>query len=248
MFDAILHQGGFVSSSIGSAYCNRSFVLADYLLDSIDKSANPCEDFYQFTCGTWLKTARIPEESKLTTRTTIDCRRTSNGRVLFSWRSKYLQSIGFTIGYEYHRSDERHTSTELSHRMLLLLFLLTCTDLLSAMPTSRTVEPNAVINARRLYQSCLNESNIEIDGVEPILDIINNEFGGWPILEGTMWNDATYNLTNLLLQLRKYDNGMIYSVGTATNQENSSIYDIEVSIACCACEHAEIAMERSTRT
>ena len=40
-------------------------IVANYLLDSIDDTIDPCEDFYHFACGTWLKTARIPEDSKI---------------------------------------------------------------------------------------------------------------------------------------------------------------------------------------
>ena len=112
---------------------------------------------------------------------------------------------------------------------ILLLFFSFFVDLLSSTPTNGTKEINPVINARQLYKSCMNESNIEVDGVEPILEIINNEFGGWPILDGPSWNSSNFNLTNLLLKLRQYDDGIFFSVTTATNQENSSIYDIEVN-------------------
>lgn len=77
----------------------------------------------------------------------------------------------------------------------------------------------------------MNETAIEVDGVEPILNILNEEFGGWPILEGANWNASNFNLTNLLLKIRQYDNEIMYRIDTAVNQENSSVYDIEVRSA-----------------
>ncbi len=41
------------------------FYLANYLLESIDESIEPCENFFQFACGTWLKNNRIPDDSLL---------------------------------------------------------------------------------------------------------------------------------------------------------------------------------------
>lgn len=41
----------------------KSF-LANYLLESIDEKADPCEDFFEFACGTWLKKNRIPDNGK----------------------------------------------------------------------------------------------------------------------------------------------------------------------------------------
>ncbi|CAF4350989.1 unnamed protein product, partial [Adineta steineri] len=42
-----------------SPYCIKA---ANYLLESIDETIDPCEDFYQFACGTWLKNTPVPPE------------------------------------------------------------------------------------------------------------------------------------------------------------------------------------------
>ncbi|CAF1039974.1 unnamed protein product, partial [Didymodactylos carnosus] len=89
-------------------------------------------------------------------------------------------------------------------------------------------ESESVANARRLYKSCINEAGIEAEGVNPILSLINSEFGGWPILQGPSWDNATFDLSNLLLTLRKYNNNPVYRVGTSTDEKNSTAYDIEV--------------------
>jgi hypothetical protein len=91
-----------------------------------------------------------------------------------------------------------------------------------------STDPRAIVNARNLYQSCLNESAIEIDGVGAILSILNDEFGGWPIINGDLETPALFDFSDLLLKIRKYDNSIVYRVNTATNQVNSSVYDIEV--------------------
>ena len=37
-------------------------LLAAQLLEAIDPTADPCDDFYQYACGTWNKKYVIPDD------------------------------------------------------------------------------------------------------------------------------------------------------------------------------------------
>ncbi len=64
--------------------------------------------------------------------------------------------------------------------------------------------------------------------MDTVLSILDNELGGWPILNGLSWNQTQFNLSRLLFKLREYNNNIIYNCGTATDDKNSSAYYIRV--------------------
>ncbi|CAF0889924.1 unnamed protein product [Adineta steineri] len=163
-----------------SPYCIKA---ANYLLESIDETIDPCEDFYQFACGTWLKNTRIPPE---------------NGK---------------------HRSRSRLT---IRLENALVDFFST------SPPQNDTIEPRAIINARRLYDSCMDEDAIEIEDIDVILSLVKTEFGGWPALEGLTWNESTFDLSHLTRKLNQYNNFILYTIKSVADDKNSSVRSIRI--------------------
>jgi len=113
--------------------------------------------------------------------------------------------------------------------LIVLLFV----DLLSTSPPNSTIELDAIVNARRLYNSCIQEDAIEAEGVNTILSLVNTEFGGWPILQGSQWDSAAFNFSQLLVILNKYNTDVIYTASTQIDNKNSSIMAIRVRSNIC---------------
>ncbi|CAF1531755.1 unnamed protein product [Rotaria sp. Silwood1] len=175
---------------------------ANYLLESIDESIEPCENFFQFACGTWLKNNRIPDDT--------------GAQDTFNVLRNQL---------------ENHV-----------------VDILTSPLPNDTKQIKAIANARQLYDSCTDELAIETAGVDTVLSVIDNELGGWPILNGLSWNETKFNLSLLLFKLREYNNNIIYNCGTGTDDKNSSAYYIRIAQSDLALEQRQYYLNETKLT
>lgn len=146
---------------------------ASQVLNRMDETVNPCDDFYNFACG----------KASLNTSTDED------------ELQKQLRSI-----------------------------------------ISEEIDPNdfAPFNiAKKLYNACMNTTQIEEQGLKPMLAILE-QLGDWPLLEGDEWDPKSeWSWTRTVKKLRGlgYTFDYIFDFFVDTNSKNSSARIIYVNFA-----------------
>ncbi|XP_072370555.1 phosphate-regulating neutral endopeptidase PHEX isoform X3 [Scyliorhinus torazame] len=161
-----------------SPECSEAAVL---IFNKINWSADPCENFFEFACGRWIKETPIPEDYS------------SYGT--YSW--------------------VRH-SVNVKLRELL------------ENPIDEEKDDEVTEKTKQLYQSCMNESAIEMEDAKPLLNFLKQPCLRWPVLEtnngpeGT-WKEEEFNLLETLAFLRgKFNNNIFIQFFVATDDKNSN--------------------------
>lgn len=174
---------------------------AAQLLQSMDESVDPCDDFYQFTCGKFIKDTKIREDE-----TSVNVFSKIRDKVSHQLRTMIEEPIG---------KDESR------------IFRLT----------------------KMFFQSCMNKTAIEEDGLKTINEMIKN-YGGWPIIEGYDWNEYDFSWLNTLYKFR--DDGHLvdffFDTSVGSDMRNTTRRTITVStIPSIATYHLIISFLRSIR-
>ncbi|CAD6235737.1 GSCOCG00012426001-RA-CDS [Cotesia congregata] len=83
--------------------------------------------------------------------------------------------------------------------------------------------PKRLKLVKTFYDICMNESAMKQYGINPLKDKFN-KLGGWPVLEGTKWNEDAFNWTNTLYTLRKmgYSFNYLFNLEVATDLKNNT--------------------------
>lgn len=75
----------------------------------------------------------------------------------------------------------------------------------------------------------MNKTLIEADGLNTIQDILK-ELGGWPVLEGPLWNEGNFNWRDSVYRFRKHgfsvDYFIDFSVGIDVKNSTKRIIDV----------------------
>lgn len=98
-------------------------------------------------------------------------------------------------------------------------------DLLEAPITKK--DSKATQNSKKLYASCVNETLIDLQGLEPIKSLLR-ELGGWPVVMGNEWKEEDVDLIDLIVKLRLYNNKILIDQWVSADDKNSKVNIIQL--------------------
>lgn len=104
-----------VVAAVGTALCFTSGCIsaASHVLNAIDATAEPCNDFYQFACGSFVKNTYIPDD-----KLTVDTFSTLSDQIDIQLRTIIEDDIApkesnvFAIVKNLHKSCMNRTAVE----------------------------------------------------------------------------------------------------------------------------------------
>ncbi|KAL3861161.1 hypothetical protein ACJMK2_007226, partial [Sinanodonta woodiana] len=85
----------------------------------------------------------------------------------------------------------------------------------------------ATRKAKYLYVSCVNETLIEQRGLEPVITLLD-ELGGWPVVGNGAWKEEEFDLIDLLVKLRLYNNKLLIDQWVGADDKNSDVNVIQL--------------------
>lgn len=158
------------------------------------------ENFYQFTCGSFVKDNRIPDD-----RSSVD--------IFSQLNKKDLARISSTIGFFFY----------------LIYFQITCSfftlDLLESQISANELASTKKV--KLFYRACLNQSLLETAGFDAFTTFLGNFYGGWPLIGAPIKIRRDYVAD--LAKYMKISHYPLIAVSVSVDPKNSSLYKLTVS-------------------
>ncbi|ESO99463.1 hypothetical protein LOTGIDRAFT_158548 [Lottia gigantea] len=149
------------------------------LMNAMDDSVDPCENFFDYACGNWNKVNVIPDDS-----------------ALYNTFGKLRNDLQVMVK-----------------------------DLLNNPVNDK--DSAAMRKAKYLYVSCINETLIDERGLTPIMNLLE-ELGSWPAVVGDDWNEEQFDLLDLIVKLRLYNNKILIEQWVSADDKNSEVNIIQL--------------------
>lgn len=180
------------------------------ILDLIDENVDPCENFYEFACGKFLKNTFIPDDKIA--------------------MMSFVQVQDKVLGQLRSVLNERSLPNESKPFTLAKTFNVACMDeqTLEEKGEKFNLAEENKTSIQLSFQICL--------GITPMVEILER-YGGWPVVKGENWAadswewpDANLNISNDGL-----DDTLLFALAILTDQKNSSTRILDVSLSLLNC-------------
>ncbi|KAK6176464.1 hypothetical protein SNE40_014749 [Patella caerulea] len=162
-------------------FCNsrKCVQTAAKLMEGMDFTADPCEDFFKYACGQWNKKHVIPEDKS-----------------------------------SFNTFEKLHDELQII--------------LKGQLEEPPSIDDNqASIKAKILYKSCVNVTQLEKVGVDPLRKVLDN-LGKWPVIEPT-WDSSNFVVEDMLGYLRgQYNAPILIDCWVGADDKNSSANIIQL--------------------
>ncbi|KAI5630642.1 VLP3p-1 [Venturia canescens] len=91
-------------------------------------------------------------------------------------------------------------------------------------------EPKPFRLVKTLYNSCMDKTTIEAKGLEPLRAILK-KLGGWPVLDGDLWNDGDFDWKNSVYKFRDAgyytDYFLFFGIGLDFTNNTNQFIDLD---------------------
>lgn len=202
---------------------------ASSLLAAMDLTANPCQDFFQYACGTWNKKHIIPED-----RSSISTFEIMADQLQVILKGKRVNIIGYEFFYKYCinkcnliagvlEEPFGENETIISATRKAKLFYKSCMNLrmydrshVSKLRTNRSIKTFPMISEQ-----------IGKIGDAPLREVLKS-LGGWPVATRD-WKPPSFSVETLLGKLRgDYNEGVLIEQWVGPDDKNSSAHILQV--------------------
>lgn len=144
------------------------------MVERINRKIDPCQDFYEFACGSFGEDTYTPDETSSVGTTSLMNDKLAEYLLTLLIKQPIEEDLNiYKLAKNFYNSCMQ--IGELCFRWTILF-----------------------INTLFCYIDLINER-----GVKPLKDILNF-IGGWPLIDGEAWDEAAWNWEDSILKLREF--------------------------------------------